>query len=163
MGENFLYCFILLGVCKFSNSSDVTLSVDIFKFSIAIFFTTPSSFLLTGICSIICYSLLKFALGEVPLQCKLKNHYWWKFFVLLNRFWSLRGKGISTWLLIFQISLTKLWVRGASRMRAGQGIWILRQGILGHFRPFEVFSGQMACSKTLFLLRAGDVSPSYPL
>ena len=25
--------------------------------------------------------------------------------------------------------------RGASRMRAGQGIWILRQGILGHFRP----------------------------
>ena len=24
---------------------------------------------------------------------------------------------------------------GASRVRAGQGIWILRQGILGHFRP----------------------------
>ena len=26
-------------------------------------------------------------------------------------------------------------IRGASRVRAGQGIWILRQGILGHFRP----------------------------
>ena len=52
--------------------------------------------------------------------------------------------------------LITLTIRGASRMRAGQGIWILRQGILD---LYEAFSGQIACSKTLFLLRAGDVSP----
>ena len=32
------------------------------------------------------------------------------------------------------VKLTHIY-RGASRMRAGQGIWILKQGILDHFRP----------------------------
>ena len=47
-------------------------------------------------------------------------------------------------------------------MRAGQGIRILRQGIFVQFRPYKAFSGQMACSRTLFILRAGDVSFSSP-
>ena len=48
---------------------------------------------------------------------------------------------------------------GASRMRARQGICVLRQGILSHFRPLLGIFGEMAFSKTLFFLRAGDVPP----
>ena len=47
-----------------------------------------------------------------------------------------------------------VFARDASRMRPGQEIWTMRQGILRHFRAW-----QNACSKTLFILRAGDVSP----
>ena len=41
--------------------------------------------------------------------------------------------------------------RGASRMRAGQGIWILKQGILGHFRPLLGIFGANGLFKDTFL------------
>ena len=37
----------------------------------------------------------------------------------------------------FSLFLSGMISRDASRMRAGQGMWILRQSILRHFRPFR--------------------------
>ena len=44
----------------------------------------------------------------------------------------------------------------------GQGIWILRQGILGHFVPLWGIFGANVLFKTIFFLRAG-MYPSSPL
>ena len=52
---------------------------------------------------------------------------------------------------------------GASRMRAGQGIYGLRQCILNHFRPLLDIFGAKGLFKDTFFFRVGDVSPLPPL
>ena len=42
-------------------------------------------------------------------------------------------------------------ISGASRIRAGQGICVLRQGILGHFRPLLDIFGAKGLFKDTFL------------
>ena len=50
------------------------------------------------------------------------------------------------------------YVRGASRMRAGQGIWITRQGILGQFRPlWGIFGANHQFKDTLLLEGRGYI------
>ena len=51
-------------------------------------------------------------------------------------------------------------ISGASRMRAGQGICVLRQGILGHFRPLLDIFGAKGLFKETFLFEGrGCISP----
>ena len=52
--------------------------------------------------------------------------------------------------------------RGASRMRAGQGIWILRQGILGHFRPSGRIFGANGLFKDTFPFEGRGCIPLLP-
>ena len=53
-------------------------------------------------------------------------------------------------------------VKGASRMRAGQGIWTLRQGILGHFRPLWGIFGANGQFKDTFLFEGRGCIPLLP-
>ena len=55
------------------------------------------------------------------------------------------------------ISLNK--TSGASRMRARQGICVLRQGVLGHFRTLLDIFGAKGFSKTLFFECRGCIPP----
>ena len=48
---------------------------------------------------------------------------------------------------------------GASRMRAGQGICVLRQGILGHFRPLLDIFGAKGLFKDTFLFEGRGCIP----
>ena len=49
--------------------------------------------------------------------------------------------------------------RGASRMRAGKGIWIMRQGILGHFRSLWGIFRANGLVKDTFLLEGRRCVP----
>ena len=48
---------------------------------------------------------------------------------------------------------------GASRIRAGQGICVLRQGILGHFRPLLDIFGAKGLFKDTFLFGGQEMYP----
>ena len=52
--------------------------------------------------------------------------------------------------------------RGASRMRAGQGIWILRYGILGYFRPLWGIFGENGLFEDNFLFEGSGCIPLPP-
>ena len=52
--------------------------------------------------------------------------------------------------------------RGASRMRAGQGIWILRQGFLDHFRPLWGIFGANGLFKDTFPFEGRGCIPLLP-
>ena len=54
-------------------------------------------------------------------------------------------------------------VRGACRMRAGQGICVLRQGILSHFRPLLGIFGENGLFKDTFLFEGRGCIPPPPL
>ena len=51
---------------------------------------------------------------------------------------------------------------GASRMRAGQGICVLRQGILGQFRPLLYIFGAKGLFKDTFLFEGRGCIPLLP-
>ena len=53
-------------------------------------------------------------------------------------------------------------ISGASRMRAGQGICVLRQGILGHFRPLLDIFGAKGLFKDTFLFEGRGCIPPPP-
>ena len=50
-------------------------------------------------------------------------------------------------------------ISGASRIRAGQGICVLRQGILGHFRPLLYIFGAKGLFKDTFLFGGQEMYP----
>ena len=52
--------------------------------------------------------------------------------------------------------------RGAARMRTGQGILILRQVILGNFRPLWSVSVANALSKDTFRIKGRGCKPTPP-
>ena len=58
--------------------------------------------------------------------------------------------------------LEKMTISGASRMRAGQGICVLRQGILGHFRPSVDIFGAKGLFKDTFLFEGRGFIPPPP-
>ena len=51
---------------------------------------------------------------------------------------------------------------GASRMGAGQGICVLRQGILGHFRPLLDIFGAKGLFKDTFLFEGRGCISLFP-
>ena len=53
-------------------------------------------------------------------------------------------------------------ISGASRIRAGQGICVLRQGILGHFRPLLDIFGAKGLFKDTFLFEGRGCIPPPP-
>ena len=53
-------------------------------------------------------------------------------------------------------------ISGASRIRAGQGICVLRQGILGHFRPLLDIFGAKGLFKDTFLFEGRGCIPPLP-
>ena len=53
-------------------------------------------------------------------------------------------------------------ISGASRIRAGQGICVLRQGILGHFRPLLDIFGAKGLFKDTFLFEGRGCIPLLP-
>ena len=53
-------------------------------------------------------------------------------------------------------------ISGASRIRAGQGICVLRQGILGHFRPLLDIFGAKDLFKDPFLFEGSGCIHSNP-
>ena len=53
-------------------------------------------------------------------------------------------------------------ISGASRIRAGQGICVLRQGILGHFRPLLDIFGAKGLFKDTFLFEGRVCIPPPP-
>ena len=66
-------------------------------------------------------------------------------------------------LLYLKLTVYKLsYCKGASRVRAGQGIWILRQGILGHFRPLWGIFGANSLFKDTFPFEGRGCIPLLP-
>ena len=53
-------------------------------------------------------------------------------------------------------------IRSASRMKAGQGLWIRRQDIFGHFRPLWGFFGANGLLKDTFLFEGRGCIPPPP-
>ena len=65
--------------------------------------------------------------------------------------------------------LSTVWVlhnhqvfRGASRIRAGQGIWVLRDGMSFHFRPLLGIFGAKGLFKEIFLFEGRECIPRSP-
>ena len=65
------------------------------------------------------------------------------------------------YILIFMVR-AELWYRGASRMRAGQGICVLKQSILSHFRPLLGISRANGLFKDTFLFEGRGCIPLPP-
>ena len=72
-----------------------------------------------------------------------------------------KAKHFSNLLSDYQYAKASI-LSGASRMRAGQGICDLRQGILGRFRPLSDIFGAKGLLKDTFLFEGRDASPLPP-